>query len=128
MVIVSHGIVVAVIVLHNVMVAVTVIVLHVVSQLQSSCYMFVEVIAIMLYGVMVVVAVIVPHGVMVAVAVITPRLVLQLLLLCHTWCCGCYCHATHGVIDTVIRLYGVVIVVSMPCMVSQSLLSAYMVL
>jgi hypothetical protein len=120
--------VVAVIVLHNVVVAVTVIVLHVVSQLQSSCYMFVEVMAIMLYGVMVMVAVIVPHGVMVAVAVITPRLVLQLLLLCHILCCSCCCHAAHGVVDTVIRLYGVVIVVSMPRMVSRSLLSAYIVL
>jgi hypothetical protein len=90
--------------------------------------MFVEVMAVMLYGVIVVVTVIVPHGVMVAVAVIILHLVLQLLSLCHTWCCGCYCCATYSVIDAVIGLHGVVIVVTMPHMVLRLLLSAHVVL
>ena len=57
--------------------------------------------------------------------------------LCHVWCpghghravcCGC-CHCTvRGVVGAVVRLHYVVVTVTMPCVVSRSLLSCRVVL
>ncbi|SRR6266851_8869791 len=70
--------------------------------------------------------------------VITPRLVLQTLSLRHVWChsyCHCTCMVlwvlllcTYGVAGTIVRLRNVVVMVTMPCAVSQLLLSCCVVL
>ncbi len=68
------------------------------------------------------------HDVVVMAAIVVPRVVLRLLSLCRIWCCGCCRRAMRGVVGAVVGLRYVVVVVAMPCAVSQSLLSHHVVL
>jgi hypothetical protein len=53
---------------------------------------------------------------------------LQMQLSRRMWFCSCCHHAVHGVMGTIVGLHYVVVMVAMPCAVSQSLLLCRMVL